>query len=245
MKVSSDQKKSTRKLVPKCSCGLEQEISWGGDRIQYPVFSCPTCGPSKNEWEVWWNKYKDLWKDKENWQNKKDAISCIVGYFCHKYEEFYGNSFSFSYSSPTPFKDKEFTMARRLLAMFEGNAWEVAQYIKWGFPNVVKNPQYCVTGLGFFTKADIAIRFKNIRAQSRVIRRRTPLPKDFLEWCQANHPDIFERQELHTWNDLNGIVTHVKSYGLENVEGFIVEEAIRRRLLISGEDGVQYRKLED
>jgi hypothetical protein len=136
-------------------------------------------------------------------------------------------------------------MARRLLAMFEGNAWEVAQYIKWGFPNVVKNPQYCVTGLGFFTKADIAIRFKNIRAQSRVIRRRTPLPKDFLEWCQANHPDIFERQELHTWNDLNGIVTHVKSYGLENVEGFIVEEAIRRRLLISGEDGVQYRKLED
>jgi hypothetical protein len=99
--------------------------------------------------------------------------------------------------------------------------------------------------LGFFTKADIAIRFKNIRAQSRVIRRRTPLPKDFLEWCQSNKPDIFEKQELESWNDLNGLVTHIKSYGSQNVEGGVVEEAVRRKMLLCGPDGVQYRKLED
>lgn len=242
MKQSNVRKKSGRKLTPKCKCGKEQDIDWQGDGVQYPVFSCPECGPARNDWEKWWNDYRDLWREKENWKQKKHAPSCVVGYFVHKYEEFYGQPFSFSYSSPVPYKDKQFTMARRLLAMFNGQAWEVGQYIKWGFAKVVKTPSYHVTGLGFFTKEDIVNRFKVARAKSKVIRRRTPLPKDFIRWCIDNQPEIFELQELETWNDLNGIVTHVKIYGSNCIEGRVVEEAVQRRML---PEGPEYRKLED
>lgn len=241
MKQSSVQKKSRRKLTPKCKCGLEQEVDWQGDGVQYPVFSCPDCGPAKNDWEIWWNKYKDLWKDKQNWQEKKNYVSCIVGYFCHRYEEFYGRTFAFSYSSPTPYKDKQFTMARRLLVMFDGDAWEVGQYVKWGFTKLI-SPNYHITGLGFFTKNDIANRFKVFRAKRRQIRRRTPLPKDFIEWCKTQATQIFDNQELENWNDLNGLVSVVKSYGMDNIEGKVVEEAVKRKML---PEGPEYRKLGD
>lgn len=241
MKHSKDLKKSKRKSAPECKCGKTKEIEWQGDGVQYPVFFCPDCGPAKNDWEKWWNEYRDAWKDKENWQQKKHQVSCIVGYFCHRYEKQYEQPFAFSYSSPIPYKDKEFVMARRLLTMFDGNAWEIGQYIKWGFEKLI-SPGYIITGLGFFTKPNIANRFKVLRAKRKVIRRRTPLPKNFIEWCKTNYPEIFELQELEVWNDLNGLVTHVKFYGLDGIEGSVVREAVRQKML---PEGPEYRKLED
>lgn len=241
MKQSNVRKKSKRKSAPKCKCGQQQELDWQGDGVQYPVFSCPDCGPVRNDWAKWWDEYKNIWQDKENWKQKKHHVSCVVGYFVHKYKEHYDQPYTFSYSSPTPYTDKDFVMARRLLAMFEGNAWEVAQYIKWAFSKAI-SPSYVVTGMGLFTKQDLANRFKVARARSKVIRRRTPLPKNFLEWCQENHPEIFELQELSSWNDLNGLVTSVKNYGSNNIEGKVVEEAVNRKML---PEGPEYRKLED
>ena len=99
-----------------------------------------------------------------------------------------------------------------------------------------------VTSFGFFTKADFVNRYKLAKARSKKIRRSTPLPKDFIEWCLENHPDIFSKQELSNWNDLNGLVTHVKSYGLDNVEGYVIEEAVNRGMIPKGPS---YRLLEE
>ena len=68
------------------------------------------------------------------------------------------------------------------------------------------------------------------------------IAKKLIQWCEDNYPTIFELQEIETWNDLNGLVTHVKSYGLECIEGKVVSEAVRRRML---PEGPEYRRLED
>jgi len=229
-----------RKSKHVCKCGLEKEIDWQGNGVKYPVFSCPNCGSKRNEWEIWWEKYKDRWKDRENWQKPAEMVSCIVGYFVYKYNEFYGQPYTFSYINPIPYKDKDFMLARRLLAMFDGNAKEVLIYIKWFFAKILKK-NYNLTSIGLLVKQDIVTRFKLAKAKNNKIKRQTPLPKDFLGWCLRECSDIFEQQELSTWNDLNGLITHVKSYGKDNLEWLVISEAINRGML----SGLEYKNFED
>lgn len=241
LKKSKNRKKSQRKSGI-CKCGAQKEIEWSGDDIQYPTFSCPNCGPERNEWEIWWSKYKDTWKKPENWDKPADKLTCIVGYFCNKYKEFYNSPYTFSYANPIPYKDKDYVMARRLLVMFDGNARDVKIYIRWVFKIIVKRPSYVVTSIGFLIKPEFVNRFKAAKARNQKIGRSSKLPKDFIVWCAIKHPSIFDRQELSVWNDLNGLVTHVKTYGDNNVESKVVEEAVRRGMLPAGPE---YRNLED
>lgn len=224
------------------TCGKIKEVTFKGNGIQYPVFSCPEHQDlDKNEWEIWWEKYHDRYKDKECWKSLKDRPSCIVGYFCNEFYKFYGYSYVLDYNNPIPYKNKEFTMARKLMTMFGENYMWIPNYIRWVFDKRVKDRKKAITSFGFFALPDLVNSYFAARASQSVLRRSTPLPKEFLEWCGSTHPQIFERQELGTWNDLNGLVTHVKIYGEEGLEWQIVKEAIGRKLLF----GLEHRKLGD
>lgn len=241
MSQSSVQGKSRKKLN-KCKCGKIKELEWHGNGVQYPVFSCPDCGVTANYWEKWWDEYKDLCLDINNWEQPKHMISCIVGYFCTLYNQVYGYPYSFSYASPNPYRDKDFIMARRLLAAFNGKARVVGNYLKWVFKTKIEPKRYKVTSLGFFTTSNIINEYKHARARAQTIRRTTRLPEEFLQWCREHEPEIFELQELNHWNDLNGLVTHIKCYGEDSVEGRVAQEAVNRKMLPPGPD---YRKLEE
>ncbi len=227
-----------------CNCGNEKEIEWAGDgTLLYPVFFCSNCGYNKrNEWKLWWDAYSEKWKDDSSWNNFADMISCIVGYFCHMYNEFYNEPYTFSFANPNPYKDKDFIMARRLLAMFNGNAKEIKTYIRWIFSKKIKTQKYAVKSFGFFASQEFVNEFKIAKSRSKVIRRTTPLPNEFILWCKDNCNEIFNLQELKTWNDLNGLVTHVKAYGMDNIEGKVVKEAVNIGLL---PHGPEYRKMEE
>jgi len=243
MKKLSVQKKSRRNSAGlKCSlCDRKKEIDFHGDGAHYPVFSCPEHGPDKrNEWELWWNEYKDLWKDDSAWESPKNRIACIVGYMCHKYLEFYGAPYIFSYSSPNPYKDKDFIMARRLLTMIT-SAKIVKNYIDWVYAKRIRTTKYNITSFGFFASQKFVNEYLQARARRYVIKRTTKLPKDFLLWCHDNYSNVLEKVSLETWNDLNGLVSFVKSYGFDNDESLIVIEAVRRGML---PPGPEYRKLE-
>ena len=233
----------SRKKKNLCSiCKKEKEIIFEGEGVQYPVFSCPEHGSNKrNEWKLWWDKYRDLWKEKKYWDSHADKLSCLVGYFCHKYKEFYNTPYVFGYANPVPYKDKDFVMARRLLAMFNGNAHEIRVYIKWVFKKIIKTPSYTIHSLGFFVSAQFVNEYLQAKKRSKVLRRSTKLPMDFLNWCKDHVPDIFEKQELGNWNDLNGLVTHIISYGSDGVEGQVVKEAVKRGML---ENETTYKVLE-
>jgi len=218
-------------------------VSYAGDGVEYPVFFCPSCGPDKrNEWELWWSEYRLLWQDNSKWEEPKHRLPCLLGFFCAKYADLYGNPFRFTYASPNPYTSKDFIMGRRLLAMFDGDAKAARTYLKWVFAFKIRNTNYVVSSLGFFVSQKFVAEYMHAKARSRVLRRSSPLPTDFVEWCLANEPEIFDRQELETWNDLNGLVTHVKHYGKDDTESRVVTEAVRRGMLPRGPD---YVRLED
>lgn len=225
-----------------CSCGEKLEISFVGDNVQYPVSSCQKCGIIKNDWVKWWQNYQHIWKIDEKWDSTKDKVSCLVGFFCDYFYQFYNRPYVFEYANPIPFKDKEFVMARRILAMFEGNAREARTYIKWVFAKRVKPRNYSVTSIGFFASANFVNEYFGAKEKAKILKRCSKLPPDFIQWCVENHAQIFEKQELSTWNDLNGLVTHIISYGEDNIEGTIVKEAVRRGML---KDTKTYKKLEE
>lgn len=218
-------------------------MSYAGDGVQYPVFVCPACGPDqRNEWELWWKEYRFLWQDNAKWDDSRHKLPCLMGFFCAKYAEFYGHPFHFLYATPNPYKGKDFIMARRLLAMFEGDAKAARTYMKWVFAFRIRNANCAIRSVGFFVSQKFVAEYMQARARSRTLRRSTPLPTEFIGWCCENEPDVFERQELETWNDLNGLVTHVRQYGIDDTENRVVAEAVRRGLLPPGPD---YVKLED
>jgi len=224
------------------TCGAQKEVVFEGDGVQYPVFSCPEHGPdSRNEWKIWWEQYRDRWREKRYWDKPADKLSCIIGYFCHKYKEFYEYDYTFDYSNPIPYKSKDFVIARRILAMFNADANDVRTYIRWVFAKKLKSQKYNVTSFGFFASAPFVNEYKAAKAYSQVLRRSTKLPDHFLNWCRAYYPDVLETHSLETWNDLNGLVTFINSYGKDNTEYCVVREAIHRGML--PEHG--YRSLED
>lgn len=229
----------------KCkTCGLEVEIAFEGKTIQYPVFSCQKCGIKSNEWEKWWEIYSTRWQE-DYWDSPKDKVSCLIGYFCHKFNEFYGHPYTFDVSNPVPYKGKEFTMGRRILAMFDGDAKDAAVYIKWVFIKKVKNRKKPITSLGFFTLAEFINEYKHAKAQSQVLRRQSPLPEDYLEWCKKECPDLFEKHDFKTWNDLNTLVSFIRTYKTAPIENKVILEAVNRKMLSIANNEPEFKKLED
>lgn len=246
-KNSGGQGKSGKKSPVRCKvCGKDTIIEFAGDGVQYPVFSCIEHGVQRNDWEKWWNEYSDRWKDKKYWnKSPQDNLSCLIGYFCHKFKEFYGYPFTFSVSSPIPYTNKDFTMGRRILAMFDGDITDALVYIKWVFVKKVKTRKKPITSLGFFTLTDFINEFKYAKAMKKILKRHTPLPADYLVWCRENCSDIFEKHGFKTWNDLNALVLFIRSFGADGVEGKVVGEAVVRKMLIVKDGIVQLKILED
>ena len=235
---------AAKKKAPVCcaECGKPKETVFLGEEIQYPTLACPDHGPDpRNEWEMWVAKYKDEWKNEEAWNEPTRKLACFVGYFCHKFTKFYGHPYVFAYGNPIPYKDKDFMMARRILTMFFENAREAAIYVRWVFAKRIRSPKYKITSIGLFASAKFVNEYFQAKADNEKLKRSTKLPSDFVGWCTQNCPDIFERQELETWNDLNGLVTHVRSYGMDSIEGKVVSEAINRKML---PQDLGYAKLE-
>ena len=232
--------KKTKLLCKSCKASMEVEFC--GETALYPAYICPNgCEGPKNEWEKWWSEYFNRWETEEYWNIKKEMPTCVVSYFCHRFFKHYGYAYSFDYNSPIPFKSKEFKTARKLLLMFEGKAKIVRNYIDWVFEKRIKRTNYTLTSFGFFGLGKLVNEYNNARARKRILRRSSPLPEDFLSWCEEKYPEIFNKRELKTWNHLNGLVSYVRSYGRENIEAEIIEEAVRRKMLPSTNE---YKKLE-
>jgi len=231
-------KKSNRK----CSvCNNKKEIVFEGDGVKYPVFYCSEHGSDRNEWAKWWELYRNRWKQKEYWDKPADKLSCLLGYFCTKFKDFYGYDYTFEYSNPIPYKSKDFMMARRILVMLNADAHDARTYVRWVFEKKVRSTKYTVTSLGFFASAPFVNEYKAAKARSMVLKRHTKLPKEFIGWCSQNYSAVLDTHSLETWNDLNGLVTFIQSYGEDNEEHCVVSEAITRKMLPPG----GHRKLED
>jgi hypothetical protein len=217
-------------------------VSYAGDGVEYPVFACPQCGPDRrNEWALWWSDYSVLWQDNSKWEDAKHKLPCLVGYFCAKYAEMYSHPFHFDYATPNPYRSKDFMNGRRLLAMFGGDAKAARTYVKWVFAVKVRSPDYAISSMGFLVSQKFVAEYLQARTRSKVLRRSSPLPTEFLAWCCEHEQEVLDRQVLETWNDLNFMVAYVKRAPL-GAESRVVAEAVRRGMLPPGPG---YASLED
>lgn len=218
-------------------CKQNKKVVFSGDGVQYPTFSCG-CGED-NQWKEWWKKYSDRFTEKENWTKPIEQPSCIIGYFCYLYRQTYGFNYTLDYSNPVPYLNKDFTMARRLMAMFSNDGLLIRNYMKWFFSRKAKGKK--MKSMGLMIYPDVVNEYKIAKSRAKILRRSTPLPKNFINWASAKYPEILKKHELYCWNDLNRLVSYVKDYGENTEEGQIILEAVKRKMLKE----IQQIKLED
>jgi hypothetical protein len=176
-----------------------------------PIFTCDRCGHEELTWKKFYNEYLQLYSVKENWDNKKDQVSCIIGFFCHMYRDFYGTDYVFVPKNPNPYGAKECKDAWSLLAAFSGDAHEVRKYVYWVFKKGI-NKNITITHFGYINTPGLIRRYNLYAKRKKILRRESKLPKAFIDWCNTNVPDIFEKYNLETMNDLGAMLSFYKTY---------------------------------
>lgn len=180
-----------------------------------PIFTCDKCDNIDLTWKKFYNEYLQLFKIKENWDNEKDKVSCIIGFFCYMYKNNYDVDYIFVPQNPNPYSSKECRDAWRLLSAFNGDAHAVRKYIYWFFKNIIRSTTNIVS-FAYINTPGIIRKYNIYNKKKAKITRSSNLPSKFIEWCSDNIPDIFNNYELTTINDLGALLSHVKFYGADD-----------------------------
>lgn len=175
-----------------------------------------------------------LYRDKENWKIKKHQASCILGCFCYAYKKKYGVDFTFIPQNPNPFSSKEIKDIRILLNAFNGDAVSVRKYIKWIFTKAITSSTK-ITSFGYLVTPNLIRKYK-LKVRDKP-NRASNLPKSFLSWLKENIPEILERYELSTYNDLSALLSHYNKFSDSvnlTVEKDVLNQAESMELIIDG-----------
>lgn len=183
------------------------------------------CGDKDLTWKKFYEEYLQLFKAKENWDEPKNYVSCIIGMFCHMYKEHYNVDYTFVPKSPNPYSSKECRDAWALLAAFDGNASEARKYIYWLFKKAI-NKTTAITHFGYINAPGIIRKYKLYSAKKNVLTRSSKLPDEFIIWCKSTIPEIFTKCALDTMNDLGALLSYVAHYNQAMKEDCAEKQAI-------------------
>jgi len=175
------------------------------------MFTCDVCADQDTTWKKFYTEYLELWKEKDSWSVRKNTISCILGFFCHMYKEFYGTDYIFVPQNPNPYGAKEVKDSWTLMSAFSQDINEVRKYIYWVFKKGI-NKNANITHFGYINTPGLIRKYKLYSEKRRVPTRDSKLPEKFLEWCQYYIPTIFDNYALETMNDLGALLAYCKEY---------------------------------
>jgi hypothetical protein len=200
-----------------------------------PIFTCEKCGDRNLTWSKFYKEYLQLFRVKENWDNKKHQVSCIIGFFCHMYEEFYDTPYVFVPKNPNPFGSKECRDTWALLSAFNGNAHSVRKYIYWFFKHGLSKNSNIISFAYINTPALIRKYMLHVKKKN-ILTRASKLPTAFVDWCREFAPSIFDSYALETMNDLGALLSYVQYYGSEvgDVEAQTIQRASELGLIKNG-----------
>jgi hypothetical protein len=205
-----------------------------------PLFVCDMCGHQDDTWQRFYDNYLQLYRTKNNWEQPKNGVSCVLGLFCRLYKNRYGVDFLFTPKSPNPFKSKECKDAQVLIAAF-GGALPVVDYLKWAFEQggIPKSSQ--VVSLAYLTTPNLIRKFLLINKRKHVLTRSSPVPTSFLEWCKISIPELLNNYTLDTMNDLGSLLSYVKSVSLDDnsPEAQAIQAATKLSLIVDGQLNIE------
>lgn len=171
-----------------------------------PYLECDKCEHKIEDWIKWSERYSLLWKDPQSWDDQKNHISCLLGYFCDKYFAAYGIAYTLSLSPQGLFKGSEAVFCRRLLASFANSATDVREYIEWFFVNKVESRKKKITSLSVLLAPNIIGLFKHQSAKKKIITRSTPVPAKMIEWIREHAPSVLNMTQLVDFGDLQQLL---------------------------------------
>jgi hypothetical protein len=201
-----------------------------------PIFTCTVCGDTDTTWQKFYNEYLQLYKVKANWDEKKNQVSCIIGFFCFCYQEHYSTNYTFVPQNPNPYGSKECRDAWAMLAAFNGNAHDARKYIYWVFHKAI-NKTTAITSLGYLNAPGLIRKYKLYAQRKDILNRASRLPQEFLDWWAVNASSIQANYAMVTMNDLGALLSYVNHYTdipAESEERLAIKKAEQLNLIVSG-----------
>lgn len=198
-----------------------------------PIFTCSDCGDQNLRWKQFYDEYLGLYAEKSNWDQKKHQVSCIIGFFCRMYKDFYGTNYVFVPKNPNPYGSKEVRDSWSLLAAFDGDAHLVRKYIYWLFKKVIRNSTN-ITSFGYIVTPALIRKYKLMAQKRKILSRETGLPKAFRNWCQDNAPAVLDNYSFETLNDLGAILAYSQTLEQDGPESLVVRQAEKLGLIKNG-----------
>lgn len=185
------------------------------------------CGDKDYTWKKFYNEYLQLYKDNNSWNDNKNKVSCIIGFFCYLYEKHYKTKYTFIPKNPNPYSCRECKLTWELLSAFNNNAVDVKNYLSWVFNKSLKNSTQ-VFSLAYMSSPTLIRKYNLSKANEFSQERQNALPEKFIEWCKTNTPGVFGKYSLRTYNDLFALYTYTKNFANENnMEKQIITQALK------------------
>lgn len=195
-----------------CHEGGEFEVSY--DEHFVPLLTCNSCGKVIDDWRRWFDTYRTYWEQEARWAERRDLPVCILGYFCAKYEEAYGTTYTMDLSESGLFMGKDMYMIRRLMRNVASEDFNYRLYVDWIFAEKVEKTKKKILGLSFLTVAEIINDFKISQKRNRIYKRDTKIPDKVLAWVDSNAPSIREEVSLRDMGELNLAIAAYKAGAL-------------------------------
>lgn len=213
----------------KKGCGGTFQTEYNDHNV--PFLVCDNCGHRIEDWLKWETEYKYFWQDDDKWESKKDHLTCLLGWFAHLYEEYYGTGFTFSLNEKGLFRGTEMHHIRKMYSMFGNNAMPARDYISWIFQNKVRLRKKRITSLGFLATPAVIQEFKLMRERQRVVSRSTPLPEKMSLWVEKFAPEVLDYVSLRDFGELNLMLTYYKD---GHLQGEKAVDAFVKKLIKTG-----------
>ena len=197
------------------------------------MFVCTGCQHRDESWKKFYTEYLKLYTVKSNWAVENSKVSCVLGLFCHLYREKYGVEYLFVPASPNPFKAKECKDAWMIIKTFN-DIEDTRKYLIWAFKTGLSSNTK-ITSLAYLKVPNLIRKFMLSLEKHNALKRFSVLPDEFISWCRANTPTIFDKCTLETMNDLGALLTYTNTYAKENdIEKTIIEKATSLGLIKEG-----------
>lgn len=197
-----------------------------------PYLECEKCEHRIDDWIRWNEKYSVIFKDPEAWENPKNHISCILGYFCDRYQGAYGIPYTLSLSPQGLFSGAEAVFCRRMLASFANSVVDARDYIDWYFENKVQSRKKKINSMSVLLAPNVISLFKHQSAKKKIITRSTPVPEKMLVWIKENAPSVLAITQLVDFGDLQQLLRAAPGRLSSNADlDKFVQELYKKKLI--------------
>lgn len=114
----------------------------------------------------------------------------ILAYIAKRYEEIFGTKFAISVRG-APSKCTEIYQIKQIMGTLQTTNMKVLkEFIDWTFDNKIIPKKVKLKKIGFFITPGFATEFFLYRKEKQIIKRSTPLPKEYVELSNKFSMDV-------------------------------------------------------